>query len=207
MLSCMVENLDNHGHKNIAPVGDLLEQKFRLTVELGSKTQIHSLNPSNEALEPYDLIAIEPCSEPLFKWCCEECEIADIISLDLSQKLPFVLKNGPVQHAIKRGLFFEIRYGAALRDQTARRHVISNARELVRVTKGKNLLISSEANQALDYRGPYDVVNLGILFGLKSSEGWACVSTNCQDALSHASTRKAGKGGMIAVKRTKTDAD
>ena len=41
-----------------------------------------------------------------------------------------------------------------------RRNLISNALNLVRVTKGRNLLISSGAFKALELRGPYDVANL-----------------------------------------------
>lgn len=45
-------------------------------------------------------------------------------------------------------------------DQSARRHLISNAQSLVRVSRGKNIIISSEAQRAMELRGPYDLVNL-----------------------------------------------
>jgi len=40
---------------------------------------------------------------------------------------------------------------------------------LVRVTKGRNLLISSGALKALELRGPYDVANL---YGMTSHMLW-----------------------------------
>ena len=42
----------------------------------------------------------------------------------------------------------------------ARRHLISNALSLIHMTKGKNILLSSEAEKVLQMRGPYDVINL-----------------------------------------------
>jgi ribonuclease P/MRP protein subunit RPP1 len=48
----------------------------------------------------------------------------------------------------------------ACADAAARRNVIANALAVVRVTKGRNLLLSSGATKALELRGPYDAANL-----------------------------------------------
>lgn len=45
-------------------------------------------------------------------------------------------------------------------DSASRRQLISNAQSLVRVTRGKNIIITSEAQRAMELRGPYDIVNL-----------------------------------------------
>lgn len=45
-------------------------------------------------------------------------------------------------------------------DATARRNLISNAQSLIRVTRGKNIILSSQAMKAMELRGPYDIVNL-----------------------------------------------
>jgi RNase P/RNase MRP subunit p30 len=47
-----------------------------------------------------------------------------------------------------------------LLDAASRRQLISNAQNLVRVTRGKNIIITSEAQKAMELRGPYDIVNL-----------------------------------------------
>jgi len=39
----------------------------------------------------------------------------DIITLDLSSRLPFSLKFGAVHQAVQRGVFFEITYSPVLR--------------------------------------------------------------------------------------------
>jgi len=62
--------------------------------------------------------------------------------------------------AIERGLSFEVCYTAALGDARARRQLVSNVLALIRVTKGKNIIFSSAAVDAISLRGPYDVSNL-----------------------------------------------
>ena len=48
-------------------------------------------------------------------------------------------------------------------DSTAKRHLISNAVNLIRVTKGRNIIVSSQALNAMETRGPYDVTNLYVI--------------------------------------------
>uniref|UniRef100_A0A8C9DLX4 Ribonuclease P/MRP subunit p30 n=1 Tax=Prolemur simus TaxID=1328070 RepID=A0A8C9DLX4_PROSS len=93
--------------------------------------------------------------------------------------------------AIDRGLGFELVYSPAIKDSTMRRYTISNALNLMQVCKGKSLEI----------RGPYDVANLGLLFGLSESDAKAAVSTNCRAALLHGETRKTAFGIISTVKK------
>ena len=68
--------------------------------------------------------------------------------------------------AISRGLMFEINYSDAIRDSTARKNMIANAFQLMRVTKGKNIIISSNARDILELRGSFDVLNLYQFFNV-----------------------------------------
>ena len=43
---------------------------------------------------------------------------------------------------------------------TTRRLIFSNAIQIVRATKGKNIIISSGTDDAFYHRSPYDVINL-----------------------------------------------
>ena len=61
-----------------------------------------------------------PTTEKLFAQCCEKLDI-DIISLDLSKRLPFFIKPKQVNVAMDRGIYFEIGYSASIQDQHARR--------------------------------------------------------------------------------------
>uniref|UniRef100_A0A2I3GYG3 Ribonuclease P/MRP subunit p30 n=1 Tax=Nomascus leucogenys TaxID=61853 RepID=A0A2I3GYG3_NOMLE len=100
-------------------------------------------------------------------------------------------KTEKLFHAIDRGLAFELVYSPAIKDSTMRRYTISNALNLMQICKGK----------PLEIRGPYDVANLGLLFGLSESDAKAAVSTNCRAALLHGETRKTAFGIISTVKK------
>lgn len=68
---------------------------------------------------------------------CTSMEV-DIITFDLSKRLPFRLKPALLQTAVKRGVHLEICYAAAIRDEGLRRSCFANA-------LGKNLLVPSPA--------------------------------------------------------------
>ncbi len=101
---------------------------------------------------------------------------AHIISLPLTlSRLPYHLKHTLTRTAIKNGTVFEINYvgalggendtplveaGAAENGPAAKRNWWASARELVRVTKGKGLLLSGGVVVDEDLRAPRDVANL-----------------------------------------------
>ncbi|XP_008057363.1 ribonuclease P protein subunit p30 isoform X4 [Carlito syrichta] len=112
-------------------------------------------------------------------------------------------KTEKLFHAIDRGLGFELVYSPAIKDSTMRRYTISNALNLTQICKGKNIIISSAAERPLEIRGPYDVANLGLLFGLSESDAKAAVSTNCRATLLHGETRKTAFGIISTVKKAR----
>ena len=95
----------------------------------------------------------------------------DILSLDISQRLPFPLRHGLFTNLIARGVAIEICYAAGIGDTAARRNIISNATGLIRATRGRGIIISSEGKRAADLRGPFDVINLATFWGLKQEFG------------------------------------
>uniref|UniRef100_A0A673TBF2 Ribonuclease P/MRP subunit p30 n=1 Tax=Suricata suricatta TaxID=37032 RepID=A0A673TBF2_SURSU len=125
----------------------------------------------------------------------------DLVCITVTEKLPFYFKRPPINVAIDRGVGFELVYSPAIKDSTMRRYTISNALNLMQVCKGKNVIISSAAERPLEIRGPYDVANLGLLFGLTESDARAAVSTNCRAALLHGETRKTAFGIISTVKK------
>nr|KAF6425635.1 ribonuclease P/MRP subunit p30 [Molossus molossus] len=125
----------------------------------------------------------------------------DLVCITVTEKLPFYFKRPPINVAIDRGVGFELVYSPAIKDSTMRRYTISNALNLMQVCKGKNVIISSAAERPLEIRGPYDVANLGLLFGLSESDAKAAVSTNCRAALLHGETRKTAFGIISTVKK------
>ncbi|KAF9337352.1 hypothetical protein BG006_005159 [Podila minutissima] len=150
---------------HVSPVSKLnlpgvnLKQFSRLTLVVDDVSQNYGLNANNPSVLSYDILAVQPTNEKLFQAACGTFEV-DIISLDMAARLPFYLKHSTVGLAVERGIYFELCYSAAIRDATARRNLISNAQSLIRVTRGKNIILSSQAMKAMELRGPYDIVNL-----------------------------------------------
>ncbi|XP_023639845.1 uncharacterized protein LOC17888427 isoform X2 [Capsella rubella] len=157
-------------------------QYTRLTVHVESNAQCLSLNSGNPVLKSYDIIAVRPMNQNVFDYACEKAEV-DMISIDFTDKMLFRLKHPMVQAAIKRGIYFEIKYSDLLVDAQTRRQVISNAKLLVDWTRGKNLIISSGAPSVTEIRGPNDVINLMSLLGLSTEKARAALSKNCRNMI------------------------
>uniref|UniRef100_A0A4W5QQK4 Ribonuclease P protein subunit p30 n=1 Tax=Hucho hucho TaxID=62062 RepID=A0A4W5QQK4_9TELE len=147
----------------------------------------------------YDLVAAYPKTETLFHAACMEFTI-DIICVAATEKQPFFFKRSSVEGAIERGVFFEVSYTPAIRDSTMRRHTIANALNLMEACKGKNVIVTSGAGKPLELRGPYDIANLGLLFGLSEEEGKAAISTNCRAVHLHGEMRKTALGIVHSMK-------
>ena len=83
------------------------------------------------------------------------------------------MKHTMVRTALRNGAVFEISYASAL-DNTAKRNWWAAAREAVRVTKGKGLIVTSGGTDVADLRAPKDVGNLcvDIAFPLISELIW-----------------------------------
>ncbi|KAF9581924.1 Ribonuclease P protein subunit p30 [Lunasporangiospora selenospora] len=166
-----------------------LKQYSRLTLVLEDTSQNYGLSGNNPQVLSYDILAVQPTTEKMFQSACSTLDV-DIISIDMSSKIPFYLKHTTVGQAVERGIFFEICYSAALKDASARRNLIMNAKSLIRVTRGRNLIITSQARKAMELRGPYDMVNFATLLGIGQSAAKDCLSTNCRAVLFHAETRR-----------------
>ncbi|KAJ3181264.1 Ribonuclease P protein subunit p30 [Geranomyces variabilis] len=146
----------------------------------------------------YDLLAVQPTTEKVFQVACSSYEV-DIISLEMGSRLPFFLRPPSINMAISRGVYFEISYGAAIRDQTARKHLVSNAAALMRLTGGKNVIITSAAEKAMEVRGPYDVINLGHIFSMNPDRAKHALDANCRAVRMHAATRRQTHLGVISM--------
>ncbi|XP_011471796.1 ribonuclease P protein subunit p30 isoform X2 [Oryzias latipes] len=164
------------------PINELIDQ---LPVVQGRSRPIRVLNrltvvvsdpshyrPNAPEYRRFDLLAVQPTSEKLFHAACMLYDI-DIICISVTEKLPFFFKRAPINGAIDRGVMFEVSYSAAIRDSTMRRYTIANAASLTDSCKGKNVILSSAAEKALELRGPYDITNL---YPLIITSGWGPVT-------------------------------
>ncbi|KAL6248831.1 RNA-binding RNA processing protein rpp1 [Rhinocladiella similis] len=141
----------------------------RLTITISDASQNHRLASYSPA---YNILALRPTNEKNLQLCCNSLE-CDLISLDFSQRMQFPLKFKTVSSALQRGLRFEICYSPGISSSTsdARRNLIGGATALIRATRGRGIIFSSEARNALGLRGPNDVINLASIWGLGRERG------------------------------------
>jgi ribonuclease P/MRP protein subunit RPP1 len=120
----------------------------------------------------YDLVAARPTDERTLQQACQSLDV-DIISLDLTRKFEKHFKFPMLGTAIARGIKIELCYsqGILSTDPMAKRNLISNATQLIRVTRGRGLIFSSEAKSALGIRAPSDIINLASVWGLGTERG------------------------------------
>ncbi|XP_049615931.1 ribonuclease P protein subunit p30 isoform X1 [Syngnathus scovelli] len=138
------------------PIEELIDQ---LPIVQGRSRPIRVLNrltlvmselshwrPNPTEYADFDLLAVQPTTEKLFHAACTQLEV-DVISVVVTEKLPFFFKRAPVNVAVERGVAFEVSYAAAIRDATMRRYTIANAVNLAQACRGKNVLVTSAATK------------------------------------------------------------
>ncbi|KAF9477220.1 PHP domain-like protein [Pholiota conissans] len=187
-------------------------KRLNIILDQDSEKGFGLINASVSLFNGYDLIALIPTTHNTFSLACLTHSMpspltAHIISLPLTlPRLPYHLKHTLVRTAIKNGAVFEINYVGALGGENdsalvdadaaengpaAKRNWWAATRELVRVTKGKGLLLSGGVVVDGDLRAPRDVANLIAVLGL------------AQDATHEAST-KVPKSVIIRAQTRKT---
>ena len=168
----------------------------RLTLTISDTSQNHRLSHLSSS---YDLIALRPTNEKSFQLCCGSLD-CDIISIDFSQRLPFILKFKTVSSALQRGIRFEICYSPGIVGGTdARRNVVSGSTSLIRATRGRGIILSSEAKTALGLRAPYDVMNLVQVWGLGQERGKEAVCEEADRVVRLARLRRETYRGVVRI--------
>ncbi|KAI5865870.1 RNase P subunit p30-domain-containing protein [Durotheca rogersii] len=177
----------------------------RITVSFSDPAQ----NPQlARAAQAYDLVALRPRSERAFHAVCLGAGAPDaaLISLDLAARLPFRLRPKPCMAAVARGLRFEVAYAPALAASTsadaarARACFAGNLAQLVRATRGRGLLLASEAAAPAALRAPADLVNLlAVWGGLPPDRGAAALGPVPRAVVANEALRRAGFRGVVGI--------
>lgn len=151
-------------------------------------------------MKSYDLLAVRPTDGKTLEAACLNLD-CDIISIDLTTRFPTHFKFRTVAAAIARGVRFELCYapGVLATDSAARRNVISNATQLIRATRGRGIIISSEAKRAVGIRGPWDVINLAAVWGLGQERGVEAVGREAKWVVEAARLRRDTYRGVVDV--------
>jgi len=102
---------------------------------------------------------------------------------------------------LQRGIKFEICYapGVLASDSSARRNLISNATQLIRATRGRGIVISSEAKRAMSCRGPWDVINLATVWGLGQERGREALGREARSVVVQAEMKRRSYRGVVDV--------
>lgn len=148
----------------------------------------------------YDLIAARPTDEKTLQQACQSLDV-DIISLDLTQKFEKHFKYPMLGTAISRGVKIELCYSQAIlsTDTSAKRNLISNMAQLIRVSRGRGLIFSSEAKSVLGVRAPYDVINLAAVWGLGSERGKDALTKEARSIVEYARLKRQSYKGIVDV--------
>lgn len=113
----------------------------------------------------------------------------------------FFFKFKMLSEGIKAGKTIEICYTQGLLgDAQARRNLISNATQLIRATRGRGMILSSETKVgAVGLRGPWDVINLAAVWGLGQERGFEGLSKECRSVVVTAKLKRTGYRGVVDV--------
>lgn len=170
----------------------------RTTVIISDSSQNFRLG---ELQEKCDILALRPTDSQTFGQCCSSQD-GDIVSLDLSTRHYYRLKHSTISTAVQHGKKIELCYGSGLvgGDPLARRNLIQNAVDLIRRTRGgRGIIISSEAQSALGCRGPFDVINLAVVWGLGQEKAHEAITTEARKCVNGAKLKRSSYRGAIDV--------
>ncbi|CAA7270305.1 unnamed protein product [Cyclocybe aegerita] len=191
--------------------GVLYLKRLNIVLDQDSEKGFGLINANVPLFNSYDLLALVPTTQTTFSLACLTHSLpsqltAHVISLPLTlPRLPYHLKHTLVRTAIKNGCVFEINYVGALggeQDATlvdanaaesgpsAKRNWWAAMRELVRVTKGKGLIISGGVVVEADIRPPRDVANLIAISGLAQDAAHDASTKSPKSLVARAQTRK-----------------
>jgi ribonuclease P/MRP protein subunit RPP1 len=169
----------------------------RCTLPIADPTHNHRLPALSSA---YDILALRPTTEKAFLSACQTLTEHSLISLDLTVRYPFHFKPKPFMTAIHRGIRFEICYSKMVEgDSNARRNFISNCLGILRATRGRGLVVSSESRSVLGVRAPADVLNLLSVWGLARERGMESIGVNPRGVVINEGLKRSAFRGVVDV--------
>jgi ribonuclease P/MRP protein subunit RPP1 len=149
-------------------------------------------------LSSYDLVSISPSTSDALHSLLATGHV-DVVDLDLAGgKPPFPLSKHDVDAVLRAGCVFEASYAPAIRDPTCRRFFVSNLASLLRLSRGKGVLLTSAARAAAELRTPADAAAVAAMAGMTAQQCEAATVAAAATAVAHAERRLGGRGGAVA---------
>ncbi|XP_017154955.1 ribonuclease P protein subunit p30 [Drosophila miranda] len=174
---------------------DKLRILQRITILYVDVNLSHAMSVSYN-LRKFNLIAGQPKTDAALTHCCTTFT-GDIITFDPVAGSRLSVNRKAYQVAVRRGMFFEIKYAPAIADSNNRKDMIKMAQNYSIKGKSKNIVLSSGAEHEFQLRGPYDVANLAFIFGLSEDQGKNAVDRFCRQIFLRAESRRLGKTIMF----------
>uniref|UniRef100_A0A182Y5I7 Uncharacterized protein n=1 Tax=Anopheles stephensi TaxID=30069 RepID=A0A182Y5I7_ANOST len=189
-LEAIIREAIELGFHNIA-----IEQELDLT------NSGPSANKDDVVPTPYSL----PTSESGMTYACQtmHCNIityrSNTIRLRPNRKFYYL--------AVDRNIAFELKYAPAILSPVERKDTINCAHRYHSFGKSKNVVISSSAKNPFELRSPYDIANLGLIFGLSEEQSKEAIRGVPNRILLAAEGRRFGKAGVVITRRPKLTED
>lgn len=170
-----------------------------MTIIYQDPVVVHAMNTSAN-LKRYHIVAGAPKTEAAMQHCCSTFG-GDIVARCETESgggyKMLHISHKYYQLALRRGLCFELKYAPAIVDSNVRRDMLTIGYQYASQRKAKNVVISSGAEGKFQVRGPYDIANLGLIFGLSEEQSKSAISHTCRRALLKAESRRLGKTVMF----------
>jgi len=199
----------------IARIPDLIIQrcrqtsrKFRLYSRLNvivhDNQSLHYLKRA-EVQQHFDLISLQPATRDILLYLLNSTTIQhELLVLDPSdpELLPFPSRL--MRAAAERGIAFELIYSNALRDPFERRNLLAFGRSLAATIfkRGQSIVFSSNATNPLQIRSPYDMMEIGQLFGFNEEISRKMITDNPMDVLARSFSRRQTVQGTVWLETT-----
>ncbi|XP_060649587.1 ribonuclease P protein subunit p30 [Drosophila nasuta] len=167
----------------------------RITIVYVDVNVAHAMSVSMN-LRKFNLIAGQPKTDAALTHCCTSFN-GDIITFDSLAGSRLLVNRKAYQIAIRRGIFFELKYSPAITDSNYRKDMIKVAQNYCTKGKSKNIIFSSGAANEFQVRSPCDVANLAFIFGLSEDQGKNAVNRFCRQLFLRAESRRLGKTIMF----------
>ena len=180
---------------------DKIKILSRITIEISEQKDLFLLTKPSDAIKKFDILAIKPKNDKILENILMSEINCDIITLDLYEKFSFMTKKKLFQTSADKGMFFEVEYGKFITDNESRSNYISNFILLNNVLKGKNLIVSSGAENLFMQRNPEDVITImETIFDIKKDQAFKMVTENPIKAVLKGKQRKLFKTTLDIVK-------
>ncbi|KAF4522611.1 hypothetical protein B566_EDAN003593 [Ephemera danica] len=141
----------------------------------------------------YDILAVLPLTPAAYQIACSTMEV-DVVTYDPTNTATLRISRKLVSQAIERGVHFELQYAPCVIDSSTRRNTITMAHTLHAVSReAMPVLITSAASHPEHMRSPYDIANLGLIFGLSEEKSKAAMTHSCRNVLLRALARRNSK--------------